>query len=63
MILYSYVIMSNYIHMIVQSENGKSSDLVRDFKKFIVKSILEKIQNKPVINVLISKFSIRYNSY
>ena len=47
MILYSYVIMSNHIHMIVQSENGKLSDLIRDFKKFTSKTILEKIQNEP----------------
>lgn len=47
MILYGYVIMSNHIHMIVQSENGKLSDLIRDFKKFTAKSILEKIQNSP----------------
>ncbi|MBS7252450.1 REP-associated tyrosine transposase [Flavobacterium branchiicola] len=47
MILYGYVIMSNHIHLIVQSEDGKLSDLIRDFKKFIAKSILDKIQNSP----------------
>jgi REP element-mobilizing transposase RayT len=47
MILYGYVIMSNHIHLIVQSEDGKLSDLIRDFKKFTAKSILEKIQNSP----------------
>ena len=47
MILYGYVIMSNHIHMIVQSKDGKLSDLIRDFKKFTAKSILEKIQNSP----------------
>ncbi|SNS00685.1 transposase, partial [Flavobacterium sp. ov086] len=47
MILYGYVIMSNHIHMIVQSEDGKLSDLIRDFKKFMAKNILEKIQNSP----------------
>lgn len=45
MILYGYVIMSNHIHLIIQSENGKLSDLIRDFKKFTAKNILEKIQN------------------
>ncbi|TCN59940.1 transposase [Flavobacterium circumlabens] len=45
MILYGYVIMSNHIHLIVQSEDGKLSDLIRDFKKYIAKNILEKIQN------------------
>lgn len=47
MILYSYVIMSNHIHMIIQSNEGKLSDLIRDFKKFTAKTILEKIQSEP----------------
>ena len=47
MILYGYVIMSNHIHLVVQSEEGKLSDLIRDFKKFIAKNILDKIQNIP----------------
>ena len=47
MILFGYVIMSNHIHLIIQSENGKLSDLIRDFKKFTAKNILEKIQNSP----------------
>ena len=47
MILYGYVIMSNHIHLVVQSEEGKLSDLIRDFKKFIAKNILDKIQNSP----------------
>ena len=40
MILYSYVIMTNHVHMIVQSKDGKLSDLMRDFKKFTSKTIL-----------------------
>ena len=47
MILYGYVIMSNHIHMIVQSNEGNLSDLIRDFKKFTDKTILDKIQNEP----------------
>ena len=46
MILYSYVIMSNHIHLIIQSEDGKLSDLIRDFKKFTSKTILDKIQTE-----------------
>ncbi len=46
MILYGYVIMSNHIHLIIQSENNKLSDLIRDFKKFTAKSILNKIENE-----------------
>ena len=47
MVLYGYVIMSNHIHMVVQSSDGKLSDLIRDFKKFTAKTILEKIQTEP----------------
>ena len=47
MILYGYVIMSNHVHMIIQSKDGKLSDLLRDFKKFAAKTILEKIQSEP----------------
>ena len=47
MILYGYVIMSNHIHFIVQSKDGKLSDLIRDFKKFTAKTILDKIQTEP----------------
>lgn len=47
MVLYGYVIMSNHIHLIIQSSEGKLSDLVRDFKKFTAKQILEKIQLEP----------------
>ncbi len=47
MILFSYVIMSNHIHMIIQSNDDKLSDLILDFKKFTSKSILDKIQTEP----------------
>ena len=47
MILYGYVIMSNHLHLIVQTNNGELSNLLRDFKKFTAKKILEKIQNDP----------------
>ena len=47
MILYGYVIMSNHVHMIVQSESGELSDLLRDFKKYTAKKILELIQTEP----------------
>lgn len=46
MIIYGFVIMSNHIHIILQSETGKLSDLIRDFKKFTANSVLEKIQSE-----------------
>jgi hypothetical protein len=46
MVLYGYVIMSSHVHF--QSDRGELSDLIRDFKKFIAKTILrKKIQNSP----------------
>ncbi|WP_343622715.1 REP-associated tyrosine transposase [Flavobacterium lindanitolerans] len=45
--VYGYVIMSNHIHLIIHSKDGKLSDLIRDFKKFTAKTILEKIQAEP----------------
>lgn len=47
MLLYGFVIMSNHIHLIVQSKNSKLSDLIRDFKKFMAKNILEAIESEP----------------
>lgn len=45
MILYGYVIMTNHIHLIVQSDRGELSNLLRDFKKFTATSILDLLQN------------------
>ena len=47
MVLYGYVIMSNHIHMVVQSGDGELSDLLRDFKKFTSKEIVKTIQEEP----------------
>ncbi len=41
MVLFGYVIMSNHIHIIVQSKDNKLSDLIRDFRKFTTKQIFE----------------------
>lgn len=47
MLMYSYVIMSNHIHFIVQSKEGKLSDLIRDFKKYTATRILKLIKSEP----------------
>ncbi|MCH8534800.1 MAG: transposase [Flavobacteriaceae bacterium] len=44
LIVYGYVIMSNHIHLIIQSQHGDLSGLIRDFKKFTSKAILKQIQ-------------------
>jgi len=47
MILYGYVIMTNHIHLIIQSKDGALSDVLRDFKKFTATWILDLLQNSP----------------
>ncbi|NMM48441.1 REP-associated tyrosine transposase [Marinigracilibium pacificum] len=43
--IYSWVIMSNHLHLIVSSEKGNLSDIIRDFKKFTSSKIIKAIQN------------------
>lgn len=40
---YAYVIMSNHIHIIVQSKTSRLSDTVRDFKSYTAKQIMETV--------------------
>lgn len=47
MVVFGYVIMSNHIHMVVQAKNNNLSDLIRDFKKFTARTILNEIQTSP----------------
>ena len=37
--------MSNHVHLIISSETNNLSDILRDFKKFTSKAIIEAIQN------------------
>lgn len=45
MILYGYVIMTNHIHCILRSKEGKLSDLVRDFKRHTSRQILKEVED------------------
>ena len=46
MIIYSYVIMSNHIHLIASADEGFNlSDALRDFKKFTSKKLLAEIES------------------
>ena len=45
--LYAYVIRNNHIHLIARAKEGYVlSEIIRDFKKFIAKEILNEIQIK-----------------
>jgi len=41
--IYAWVIMSNHIHLIVGSQNENLSDIIRDFKKYTSKKIVNAI--------------------
>jgi putative transposase len=45
LIVYSWVIMSNHLHLIVAASKGDLSDIVRDFKKFTAQKILQFIED------------------
>lgn len=48
LVIFAYCIMSNHIHMIVNTnEPYLLKDTIRDFKKFTSKKIIEQIQNEP----------------
>jgi REP element-mobilizing transposase RayT len=48
LIVYSWVIMSSHLHVIWQAKEGfRLSDIVRDFKKFAAKKIINMIENEP----------------
>ena len=43
--VYAYVIMSNHMHLIVSSPAENLSDIIRDYKKYTSRKILEAINN------------------
>ena len=47
LIVLGFVVMSNHVHIIMQSDKGQLSDLLRDFKKATAKHILEAIKTEP----------------
>ena len=47
LILHSWCIMSNHLHLIVSAKNEDLSDVLRDFKKFTSKQIITAIENNP----------------
>ena len=66
MILFAYVVMTNHVHAIIQSENGDLSGLVRDFKKFTSEKILlevdkSKKESRKEWLQMIFKYHAKYN--
>lgn len=46
--VYSWVIMTNHIHLIIRSEHGNLSDIIRDFKKYTANQIIKAIESNPL---------------
>ena len=47
LIIYSWVLMSSHIHMIVSAREGNLPDIIRDFKKYTAKEIIIHIKEEP----------------
>jgi putative transposase len=45
LLLHSWCIMSNHVHMIVSTKEGNLSDVLRDFKKFTSKQLIKAIED------------------
>ena len=45
--IFSFVVMSNHLHLLIRSKSGKLSDTIRDFKSFTAKQILSAIKSEP----------------
>ena len=47
LLLHSWCIMSNHLHLIISARDSNLSDILRDFKKFTSKQIITAIENNP----------------
>ena len=45
--IYAYVIMSNHVHLIIQSDTCQLSDTIRDYKRYTSRNIIEAIKTQP----------------
>ena len=45
--IYAWVIMTNHIHLIIGSREGKLSDIIRDFKKYTSVQVIKAIEQNP----------------
>jgi REP element-mobilizing transposase RayT len=44
--VYCWCLMSNHLHMIASADNGSLSDILRDFKKFTSKALIQAVQEE-----------------
>lgn len=45
LLIYSWCVMSNHVHLIVSARNNDTSEILRDFKKFTSKEIIKAISD------------------
>ena len=45
LIIYSWVIMSNHMHMVISTKQDPINNIIRDFKKYCAKEIVKTIRN------------------
>lgn len=48
MVLHTWVIMTNHVHLIISSNSNKLQDIVRDLKKYTSKQIIKAIQENNI---------------
>ncbi len=64
--IFAYVIMSNHVHLIANCESNQNlSDILRDFKKFSSKQIIDSIKSEPESrrDWMLERFSKAANSH
>ncbi len=62
LIIFAYVIMTNHVHLIVNTnEPFLLKDVIRDLKKFTAKKIIEQILHEPEKRMDATTFRIRNN--
>jgi putative transposase len=47
LVLYSWCLMSNHIHLVLSAKDNNTSGILRDFKKHTCKKLIEAIKNHP----------------
>ncbi len=47
LVLYCWCLMSNHIHLVISAKENNTSDILRDFKKFTSKQIIQAIKEHP----------------
>lgn len=47
LVIYSWCIMSNHVHLVVSAKQNDTSEILRDFKKFTAKEVIKAISNHP----------------